>query len=104
MSVVLRGFGLDQDSTSAIVAFGMSIDVQNIANPEVELENASIEQMFAIDYSGMHRPLTLAEWRQWKRIMAQVKAGQRVIQRRERRMNKLQLTFSRMLTPAKKAA
>ncbi len=104
MSVVLRGFGLDQDSTSAIVAFGLSVNLQNEASPVQELDNIGIEQMFAIDYSGSTRPLTLAEYRQWRRIMSQVRAGHREILRRERRMNKLQITFSRILSPAKKAA
>jgi hypothetical protein len=104
MSVVLRGLGLDQDSFSSIVAFGLTIDVVDVANPMPELENAGIEQMFAIDYSGFSRELTMHEWRQWRRVVSQVRKGRRAILRKERQMNKLNITFTNMLNPARKAA
>ena len=102
MSVVLRGLGLDQDSFSSIVAFGMTVDVTDVANPMPELADVGIEQMFAIDYSGFSRELTMHEWRQWRRVVAQVRKGRRAIVRKERQMNKLNITFSTMM--ARKAA
>jgi hypothetical protein len=104
MSVILRGLGLDQDSFSAIVAFGLTIKLNDAESPILELENASIEQLYAIDYSGNHRPLTLNEWRQWKRILAQIRRGDRIVARKHRQIDRLNLTFARKLTPRRLAA
>jgi hypothetical protein len=104
MSVILRGLGLDQNSFSSIVAFGLTIKLSDVDNPIVELENVGIEQMFAVDYSGSHRPLTLDEWRQWKRILAQIRKGDRIVARKHRQIDRLNMTFARKLQPRRKAA
>lgn len=67
MSVLLRGFGLDVDSQSAIVAFGLTLDLES---PTLaDLEATGIENWYAIDYRvGIRRPVTQIEWRRIKRL------------------------------------
>lgn len=68
MSIVLKGLALDVDSTSSIVAYGLSVDPADEGAALDAITGATIEQLYVVDYGGQKRRPTPAEYRRWKRI------------------------------------
>jgi hypothetical protein len=83
MSVVLRGYGLgDIDSGSSVVAFGLVRDLDAGETIETAIADASIAQLFVIDFDG-RRKMTAAEYRKYRKLTAMMRMGQ--IQFQEKR-------------------
>jgi hypothetical protein len=97
VSFVLSGLGLDVDSQSSVVAFGLSIDLGTAPQPPtiVQLENTTIENWYAIDYRvRKRRPVTQIEWRRirrlfrvWDRSRKAEAAKAEMLRRQEMRFN-----------------
>lgn len=74
MSVILRGLGLDVDSTSSIVAFGLTVNPKTPEEAMDAIQKAGIENLFVIDFDG-RRPLTKPEYRRYRRLVAMMRMG-----------------------------
>lgn len=87
MSIVLHGLGLgDVNSGSTIVAFGLVQDLDEGVEVEQVLGNATIEQLFVIDYgSQFPRPLTEAEFRRFQMLIKMLLSGP--VQFRDKKVN-----------------
>jgi hypothetical protein len=72
MSVILRGLGLDVDSMSSIVAYGLTRDLVGDVPIVDDIDGATIDQLFVIDFGGA-RPMTAAEWRRWRALMDRIR-------------------------------
>ena len=88
MALVLHGMGLgDVNTGSTVVAFGLVNDPQGPLIPT--LQSASIDDLFVIDYgSQFMRPLTKAEYRQFKRLVKLLETGQVLFKEETRRGKK----------------
>lgn len=97
MAIVLRGLGLGIDSGSTIVAFGIARDLDEGETVEDAVRNASIENVFVIDFGMGRRKPTKAEFRRFKRISALIST--RGLQFTERKSRNGQLEFDVSLAP-----
>jgi hypothetical protein len=99
--IVVYGFGLDVDSSSSLAAFGLALNPIDMP-PEQELEvmeSATIEQLYAIDYSSGRRRLTQAEYQRWRKLVAAIKAGQMQAAKRRQKYDTLELKFNLNVNP-----
>lgn len=99
MSIVVRGFGLDIDSFSSIVAWGLNRDAIDAVNPLPELEAATIDECFVIDFRAGRRKMSRTEWTQWRRVLAVIRRSRAKADSERRRNRELTLTFRRELRP-----
>lgn len=72
MSIILQGFGVDVDSLSSIVAFGLTVDPQTEEEAVEAIQGASIEQLFVVDYGGHRRKASQSEFRRFKRLSRRI--------------------------------
>lgn len=98
MSVILRGMGLDVDSQSSIVAFGLALDIES---PTLaDLEATSIENWYAIDYRvGIRRPVKPIEWRRIKRLWIVWERSRLERERKEAMMQEQADKFTPIVAP-----
>jgi hypothetical protein len=95
--IVVYGYGLDVDSTSSIVAYGLTASPQTEDQESDAISNASIDEMFVVDYSVGRRRMTRAEYSRWRKLVAMIRAGHMIQKKREKKFNKLEITFERQL-------
>ena len=71
----MRGLGLDVDSETSVVAFGLAVDITAGQTVTQVFDAASIEQWFVIDYGCGQRKPTARECRKIKKIIRMMKMG-----------------------------
>jgi hypothetical protein len=86
MSVILEGLGLDVDSQSSIVAWGLTRDLEAGESIEQAIIGSSIENLFVIDFGGRRR-MTASEFRRFKRRVKQVETTGLHFKESKRRRN-----------------
>jgi hypothetical protein len=75
VSIVLHGLGVELDSGSSVVAFGLATNLEEGQTIEQAAVGASIENLFVIDYGQGRRRATAAEYRRYKRMLKMVMLG-----------------------------
>lgn len=73
--IVLRGLGIDIDTNSSIVAFGLARDLVAGETVEQAVVNADVSQWFVLDFGMGRRKPTAAEIRRIKRLSALLAVG-----------------------------
>lgn len=103
MSIVLYGLGLEVDSGSSLVTFGLSNDLGEGQTIEQAIASAGIENLFVIDFGMGRRKPTAAEFRKFQRIAALVSTnGLQFTERKSKR--KGQIAFDVSVAPKLKKA
>lgn len=103
MSIVLFGLGLEVDSGSSLVTFGLSNDLAEGQSLDQAIIGASIENVFVVDFGMGRRKPSAAEFRKFKRIAALVSIhGLQFTERKSKR--KGQIEFDVHVAPNLKAA
>jgi hypothetical protein len=75
LSIVVRGFGLDVDSSSSIVAFGLTRNHVDTEEPVQVVNQATIDESYVVEFSGAERKPTPAEWARWRRWVQGITRG-----------------------------
>lgn len=75
MSIVLHGLGVEIDTGSSIVSFGLASNLEEGQTIEQAATSASIENLFVIDFGLGRRKATAAEHRRFKRALKMMLLG-----------------------------
>ena len=103
MSIVLHGMGLEIDSGSSLVTFGLSSDLEDGQTIDQAIVGAGIENLFVVDFGAGNRKPTAAEFRRFKRMVSAMQLGS--LQFKERKGKKGGIEYWAVRDPLfKKAA
>lgn len=75
MTVVVQGLGIDVDSESSMVAFGLTRDLTAGETVTQAFDGSSIENWFVIDYGCGQRKPSRSECRRIRKIIDMMKRG-----------------------------